>query len=299
MSDKTELEHLLLDLQRTTGLNITVTADSDTDIEKSITAVKQLTHAYKEKYNKTYFLQQVLLGNVSAQSLSSRAKKLHLSMDERRTLILLETRFPFEDSVPAILSQLFPSVSKNHVIPMDANTICILAGRLDCEDMEQMANTIVDTLNAEAMTPVFLSYTKPVDSMSDLNDAYRETAVTLQIRKLFYPDKSILPSNQLGIGRLIYGLPLSCCEEFLSEIFNGRLPDQFDEEITTTINTFFQTNLNIAETSRQLHVHRNTLIYRLEQLEKHTGLDIRRFEDAMTFKIATMVINYIHAKKEF
>ena len=80
-------------------------------------------------------------------------------------------------------------------------------------------------------------------------------------------------------------------------MFGEDIPDSFDEDTTTTINRFFQNSLNIAETSRQLHMHRNTLIYRLEQIQKRTGLDLRLFEDAMTFKIATMVINYLHAER--
>lgn len=70
-----------------------------------------------------------------------------------------------------------------------------------------------------------------------------------------------------------------------------------DEETTATVNKFLQNNLNIAETSRQLHMHRNTLIYRLEQIEKRTGLDLRQFEDAMTFKIASMVMNYLYTER--
>ena len=70
-----------------------------------------------------------------------------------------------------------------------------------------------------------------------------------------------------------------------------------DEDTTATINRFLHNNLNIAETSRQLHMHRNTLIYRLDQVEKRTGLDLRRFEDAMTFKIASLVMNYLQTER--
>ena len=98
-------------------------------------------------------------------------------------------------------------------------------------------------------------------------------------------------------GRLIYRLPTSLCENFLHEIFGEEIPQALDEETTATVNKFLQNNLNIAETSRQLHMHRNTLIYRLEQIEKRTGLDLRQFEDAMTFKIASMVMNYLYTER--
>ena len=97
----------------------------------------------------------------------------------------------------------------------------------------------------------------------------------------------------LGIGRLIYQLPLPLCKMFIKEIFEGKSPDEFDEETLATINKFFENSLNVSETSRQLYIHRNTLVYRLDKLQKSTGLDLRVFEDAITFKIALMVVKYM------
>ena len=131
----------------------------------------------------------------------------------------------------------------------------------------------------------------------DLPEAFRETSLALKVGKLFYSEQTVFPYNELGIGRLIYQLPVSLCENFLKEIFGPDVPEAFDEETLGTVNRFFQNNLNIAETSRQLHMHRNTLIYRLEQIQKRTGLDIRLFEDAMTFKIAIMVLNYLQSER--
>ena len=72
-----------------------------------------------------------------------------------------------------------------------------------------------------------------------------------------------------------------------------QLTNDFDEETLTTINKFFENSLNVSETSRQLYIHRNTLVYRLDKLQKSTGLDLRVFEDAITFKIALMVVKYM------
>ena len=99
--------------------------------------------------------------------------------------------------------------------------------------------------------------------------------------------------STLGIGRLIYQLPIPLCKMFIKEIFDGKSPDDFDEETLTTINKFFENSLNVSETSRQLYIHRNTLVYRLDKLQKSTGLDLRVFEDAITFKIALMVVKYM------
>lgn len=106
-------------------------------------------------------------------------------------------------------------------------------------------------------------------------------------------DNNVIAYSRLGIGRLIYQLPLPLCKMFIKEIFDGRSPDEFDEETLQTINKFFENNLNVSETSRQLYIHRNTLVYRLDKLQKSTGLDLRVFEDAITFKIALMVVKYM------
>lgn len=155
----------------------------------------------------------------------------------------------------------------------------------------------MDTLNTEALAHVHLSYSSVIETLADLPESFRETSLALKVGKLFYSEQTIFPYNELGIGRLIYQLPVTLCESFLKELFGEDIPESFDEDTTVTINRFFQNSLNIAETSRQLHMHRNTLIYRLEQIQKRTGLDLRLFEDAMTFKIATMVINYLHAER--
>ena len=148
-------------------------------------------------------------------------------------------------------------------------------------------------LNAEAMSQVRVSYGNPVNEIKSVSRSYKEAKMALEVGKIFYADKNVVPYNNLGIGRLIYQLPIPLCEMFMTEVFGENLPDTFDEETLTTINKFFENNLNVSETSRQLYVHRNTLVYRLEKLEKSTGLDIRKFDDALTFKIAMMVVSYM------
>ena len=97
--------------------------------------------------------------------------------------------------------------------------------------------------------------------------------MALDVGKIFFEDKDVIAYSSLGIGRLIYQLPIPLCKMFIKEIFEN--------------------SLNVSETSRQLYIHRNTLVYRLDKLQKSTGLDLRVFEDAITFKIALMVVKYM------
>ena len=199
------------------------------------------------------------------------------------------------------MKSLFGGKSKDFITAVDEKSIIIVKELKDTdtfEDMNQTARMLVDMLNAEAMSQVRVSYGNPVSEIKSVSRSYKEAKMALEVGKIFYADKNVVPYNNLGIGRLIYQLPIPLCEMFMTEVFGENLPDTFDEETLTTINKFFENNLNVSETSRQLYVHRNTLVYRLEKLEKSTGLDIRKFDDALTFKIALMVSSYMDFMKK-
>ena len=162
------------------------------------------------------------------------------------------------------------------------------------EDLEKTAQVIVDMLNTEAMARVRVAFGTIIKDIKEVSRSYKEAKMALDVGKIFYSDKKVMAYSNLGIGRLIYQLPLPLCKMFIKEIFDDNTPDNFDEETLTTINKFFENNLNVSETSRQLYIHRNTLVYRLDKLQKSTGLDLRVFEDAITFRIALMVVKYMN-----
>lgn len=300
MEHTTELKSALNELRRLTGITVNVAEDTPEEIERTITQIRYLCTAYREKYNKNHFLKSLMTDNISTMEVADRAQRLHIEQEERRILFLLETKGSLDDTVTEILKHLFPSQAKSYLVPMTDNSLAILRPLRDKEseqNFSQIAHSIVATLNTEALTFVQIAYSGVINHLTELADAYRETSLALRVGKLFYSEQTIFPYNHLGIGRLIYQLPIPVCEDFLAEIFGNRIPDSIEEETMTTINRFLQNNLNIAETARQLHMHRNTLIYRLEQAEKRTGLDLRKFEDAMIFKVASMVINYLHTER--
>lgn len=299
MEHTQELEKALQELRRITGISLNITPETPEQEAHALSQIRCLCTAYKEKYNKSDFLQSLMTGGIPSYDIHDRASRLHINADEKRVLFLLESKAA-DDAAAEILKNLFPSQTKTYLVPVSVNTTAILRPLRPGErpdDMRSVARTIIDTLNTEALAHVCLSYSSAIDTLASLPEAFRETSLALKVGKLFYSEQTIFPYNELGIGRLIYQLPVSLCESFLKEIFGSDIPDSFDDDTTVTINRFFQNNLNIAETSRQLHMHRNTLIYRLEQIQKRTGLDLRLFEDAMTFKIATMVINYLHTER--
>ena len=299
MDQTHELTKALAELKRITGVTMEVAADSPETAEQAVNQIRCLCTAYKEKYNKADFLQGLMTGGIPAYDIAERANRLHINPEDKRVLFLLESRH-IDETVTEILKNMFPSQTKAYLVPVSDDTLALLrpvkAGEKEA-DSRRIARTIVDTLNTEALAQVQLSYSFVFGSLTDLPEAFRETSLALKVGKLFYSEQTVFPYNELGVGRLIYQLPVSLCENFLKEIFGSDVPEAFDEETLGTINRFFQNNLNIAETSRQLHMHRNTLIYRLEQIQKRTGLDVRLFEDAMTFKIAIMVLNYLQSER--
>lgn len=300
MEYSTQLGSAINELQRITGLRLEVTAVSAEEEERALKQIRCLCNAYKEKFNKNHFLKNLMTGNISPLGALEDARRLHIAPEERRILFLLEKRGPLNDTVMEILKNLFPSQTKSYLIPMTECGLAILRPVKTTESehkISRLAHMIVDTLNAEALTQVWVAYSGMIEHLTDLGNAWQETSLALKVGKLFYSEQTVFPYNRLGIGRLIYRLPTSVCEGFLKELFGNDIPDSLDKETTATVNRFLQNNLNIAETSRQLHMHRNTLIYRLEQVEKRTGLDLRKFEDAMTFKIASLVMNYLQTER--
>lgn len=300
MEYSTQLCSALNELKRITGVKLEVAAESPEEEERALNQIRYLCTAYKEKYNKNHFLKTLMTGEISSLEVAEHAQRLHISPKERRILFLVEKKGPLDDAVMEILKNLFPSQTKSYLIPMADCSLAILRPVKSGEsehDLSQIAHMIVDTLNMEALVQVRVAYSAILGHLTELGTAWQETSLALKVGKLFYSEQTVFPYNRLGIGRLVYRLPLPICEGFLQEVFGNDIPDAMDEETTATINRFLQNNLNIAETSRQLHMHRNTLIYRLDQVEKRTGLDLRKFEDAMTFKIASLVMNYLQTER--
>ncbi len=262
-------------------------------------AVSQLQHlitAYKERYDRNNFFQNLLLDNLLLVDIYNRAKKLHIEANAKRAVFLIETKMEKDGIVTELLKGMFSNQSGDYITAVDESTV-ILVKSLEEDDsyenMMQVARTIVDMMNAEAMLNVKVAFGTVVSELKDVSKSYKEAKMALDVGKIFYAERDVVAFTTLGIGRLIYQLPVNLCKIFIQEIFGDEIPEELDDEMLTTINKFFENNLNVSETSRQLFVHRNTLVYRIEKLKMSTGLDVRAFDDALTFKIALMVVNYM------
>lgn len=258
--------------------------------------IQNLQIAYKERYDKDNFIKNLLLDNLLLVDIFNRAKKLHIEMNVRRVVYIIETSKEKDSGALETVRSMFAGGNKDFITAVDEKNIILVKELLpneDYEDLEKTAQVIVDMLNTEAMARVHVAYGTIVEEIKEVSRSYKEAKMALDVGEIFYNDRNVMAYSNLGIGRLIYQLPLPLCKMFIKEIFGENPPDHFDEETLTTIYKFFENNLNVSETSRQLYIHRNTLVYRLDKLQKSTGLDIRIFEDAITFHIALMVVKYM------
>lgn len=264
--------------------------------ELAVCQIESILESYAEKNDKNAFMQKLLLGDYTDVEAFNRARKLHISSSARRAVFLVETRQSKDEHALATIKNIFSARTHDFITSIDNRGIIVVRELTSTEaydDLENIAHMLVDMLGTEAMTQAWVAYSNTANDLKDLSNAYKEARTALEIGKIFYAERNVFGYRTLGIGRLLYQLPVSICEMFIQEIFGDESLDSIDGETLAIIRTFFENNLNLSETSRQLYVHRNTLVYRFEKIQKKFGLDLRTFEDAMTFKLAMLVAGYV------
>ncbi|MBR6382294.1 MAG: helix-turn-helix domain-containing protein [Lachnospiraceae bacterium] len=259
-----------------------------------------LITAYKDRYDRSHFFQNLLLDNLLRVDIYNQAKKLHLSESQPRIVYLIEVKNDEEDMASQLLREIYGSRGRDVVTSIDEDTIILireLTEDTSPEAIEDHAHSIVSAINTEAMLSARVAYGSLAPQITDLSKSYKEARMALEVGRIFYAERTVNAYASLGIGRLIYQLPESLCEAFLHEIFGPEMPKELDEDTRSTLKKFFENNLNVSETARQLFVHRNTLVYKIDKVQKATGLDLRNFDDALTYQIAMMVESYLNDKK--
>ncbi len=264
--------------------------------------IQSLLTAYKERFDKDNFIKNLLLDNLLLVDIYSRAKKLRIENNVRRVVYLIETEIDKDMNAVEIVRSIFPTKVKDFVTAVDENSIILvkeLKEKDGVEEIEKIAHTLSDTLSTEAMSRIYVAIGTVVTDLKNVSASYKEAKMAMEVGKIFEADKTVVNYEKLGIGRLIYQLPSPLCKMFMNEVLHGGSIDQFDAETLITVSKFFENNLNVSETSRQLYIHRNTLVYRLDKLQRATGLDLRNFDDAITFKITMMVSKYMSYKDNY
>ena len=255
---------------------------------------------YEEKHDRGTFVKNIIMDNILPGDIYIRAKELHFATDVPRAVLLVRQLGNNDVATVDVLAGMFPDKLQDFVLSINESDIVIIkqiTPATTAEDLEKMARTVEDTLKNELFIKCVIGIGTVAEHLRSLADSYKEAQTAIDVGKVFDTEKSIINYENLGIGRLIYQLPTTLCEIFLSEVFKKNSIDSLDQETLFTINKFFENNLNVSETSRKLFVHRNTLVYRLEKIKKLTGLDLRQFDHAIVFKVALMVRKYLSSRE--
>ena len=254
---------------------------------------------YDEKYDKGSFIKSIILDNILPSDIYIKSNELHFNNDENRVVIVVKFQNVTEAPAYEIIQEIVSENSTDYVINISEQDVVIvreIEGEAETEAVEAFARSVIDTVSEKHGQKVLIGISSFVDNLKDLARAYKEARIALEVGKVFDIEKPVMAYENLGIGRLIYQLPTTLCEIFLGEVFKKGSLESLDRETLMTVQSFFENNLNVSETSRKLFVHRNTLVYRLEKIRKLTGLDLREFDHAVTFKVALMVKKYLANK---
>lgn len=275
-----EITNELNKIYKLTGIRLSIENEADIDIVN----LKKISAAYKEKYSSSNLLLNILSGD---KDRACTAQYLGIKPDTKMRLYLIYMPTKIDENITKIITSLFPGRSSEYLCSIDSTHLCFLYLGED-----NIAGPLLDVIETEVMTSAYIAYSDIFEDVSVLQEKYSDLSQALTISRIFYSDKKIIDPNGLGIGELIYNIPRSVCEKFLCK----HLGENIDDESIQLVTTFLRHNLSIAETSRFMHMHRNTLVYRIEQIEKKYGVDIKTFEGANMFAIAILITNFLKVK---
>ncbi len=254
---------------------------------------------YDEKYDKGSFIKNIILDNILPNDIYIKSNELHMNNDGLRAVMVVKFQGGTDMPPYEIVQNLVDENGKDYVINISEQDIVIvkeLDEECDEDALEKEALELIKKAASEHGARLLIGISSIVEKLKDLARAYKEARIALEVGKVFDIEHPVMSYESLGIGRLIYQLPTTLCEIFLQEVFKKGSLESLDRETLMTVQSFFENNLNVSETSRKLFVHRNTLVYRLEKIRKLTGLDLREFDHAVTFKVALMVKKYLTNK---
>ncbi len=258
--------------------------------------ILNLKSYYDEKYDKNTFVKNIVVENILPGDILVKSKELHIDYNAMRVVYLINATSDKDIHVHEIIESLFPNKGKDFVVVIDDDNVVLVKevkNKDDYKEVYKLARVIVDTLNSELMVKAYIGIGTIIDNLKDITKSYKEAQMSMIIGNIFSGDKNIFDYNNLGMGRLIYHIPTTLCQLFLDEVFKDNSADSLDNETMLTIQKFFENNLNVSETARQLYIHRNTLVYRLEKIKRLTGLELTSFDDAVIFKVAILVKKYL------
>ena len=279
-------------------------AFGDNEVSKTVCAMATVAlnaakSYYEEKHDRGSFIKDIISDNIMLGDIYMRAKELRVTADVPRGVFVVRSLKKGESVPTDVVQSLFPDRQNDFVLSIGEGDVVLIHQMPEgsgIKELNKIAASIEEALRSGSESTVVVGVGTIATHLRDLAKSYKEANIAIEVGKVFDTEKYVINYEHLGIGRLIYQLPTTLCEMFLQEVFKKNPIDALDKETLFTIHKFFENNLNVSETARKLFVHRNTLVYRLEKIKKLTGLDLREFDDAITFKVALMVKKYLTSR---
>ena len=249
----------------------------------------------KKQMSKEELIEKILKSEIYEKEIERKAEILNIEINKKRVVILIKTKVEESKIVKNFLKENLPQ--EDFLIELENEKFVILKTIKEQEKEQKILEYLKElnkTLKEKLKIEINIAVGNFVENLKKIENSFKEATLALEIKQIFQNSDDIIFYNNIGIERIIYKLPISICEIFLAEVLKKKKIKNLNEEILFTINSFFDNNLNISETSRKLFIHRNTLVYRLEKIKNLTGLDLRNFEDAIKFKLALLIQKYLN-----
>ncbi len=231
---------------------------------------------------------RALRGELSGSELEALCHEHQLPDDLRRCVMVFHIVQTDNERAYDLLQDITPMQERDVLVDMDRHSVVLLKDVSEedsVEELTQFAQALQETLMGETAHQMTVGIGRSCHMMDELRESYAEARRAIEVGRSFKPEESIYVYSRLILERFLMELPQDISAYYHSLLFNRKNQRLFNEEMLYTIDMFFKKDLNLSDTARQLYIHRNTLVYRLDKVQKQTGLDLRSFEDAVTFKI--------------
>ncbi len=298
MNFEEKKEKLLDQLSKATGINFEI-SDSELSDEDTLNKLKEMVVRFNVLDSKSSFYRAFLTRELSYSDAAAYIHRFHIKEDAIRMVFYLESQTDYSKEAVSLLKSLLPD-SQDALVQIDSKHIAIIVhfeNEPNEEEILQYCNEFLDMLESEAFMSFKVSYDLPIHKFTELPSSYKDIVIGMHIGNIFKNTDHIYAYSSLGLGRLLYNIPIEEVETYLNNHIKIDILSQLDAENLNLLEAFFDNDLSLAETSRKMFIHRNTLIYRLDKFADLTGYDVRKFSDAITVKLSLMLYNYIRATK--
>lgn len=202
-----------------------------------------------------------------------------------------------ERLMPEIVSHFERCVAEGRdmVIRMDDAHCAVVrfpeAGQTPTEFAQFLSQSLYEELGVKASVGIGCE----VKSFAEIAVSYHQAATAVRMSGVFHSKGEVHSYREYMLVKMLEEVPEARLRDYMEQFRISDASEVFDDEdMLSTAEEFLENSLNISETSRNLYMHRNTLMYRLDKIERITGLNIRKFSDAVTFRVITIIYKLMH-----